>query len=205
MNCICIKRIVATVAFAVAISVIPMAGQAQDSEPDAATAHFIEKFDRNGDGLVALDEFPGPVEHFSQLDVNGDGFIAVTEAPRQPPHGGHSGEDLLVEFDSDGDGALSAEEFPGPEDHFARLDSDGDNLLSAAELSAARPGPPPEENRFANDDADQDGLVSQEEFSGPEDLFTRLDADGDGYITRQESRAGHSFAGRRPVPPTGDE
>ncbi len=94
---------------------------------------------------------------------------------------------FIQQFDQDGDGQLSASEFPGPADRFDQLDSDGDGLLSVEELRAARPGPPPG-GRFEQDDADRDGLVSQAEFSGPEGLFERLDTDGDGYISPEEAR-----------------
>lgn len=46
---------------------------------------FIQHFDRNGDGLVSEDEFPGPADHFDELDINGDGYIDPSEAPKVPP------------------------------------------------------------------------------------------------------------------------
>lgn len=83
---------------------------------------------------------------------------------------------------------LSPDEFPGPADHFDRLDADGDGSLDTDEFLADRPGPGAAGGeRFAKDDMDQDGLVSQAEFSGPEDLFDRLDTDGDGYISNVEA------------------
>jgi hypothetical protein len=46
---------------------------------------FIQKFDKDADGKVSKEEFPGPAEHFNQLDANGDGYIDATEAPKGPP------------------------------------------------------------------------------------------------------------------------
>ena len=41
---------------------------------------------------------------------------------------------------------------------------------------------------LAQDDQDADGKVSAEEFSGPQELFDRLDQDGDGYIDTSEGQ-----------------
>ena len=111
---------------------------------------------------------------------------AWTNPPQGPPHGGPRAEDMLAKFDADGDGQLSAEEFPGPADHFTRMDTDEDGILTAEELTTARPESP-RGTGFERDDADGDGIVSLDEFSGPEDLFDRLDANGDGIITKEEA------------------
>jgi hypothetical protein len=42
---------------------------------------------------------------------------------------------------------------------------------------------------LARDDKDKDGKVSREEFSGPKQLFDRLDANHDGSLTREEHEA----------------
>ena len=114
---------------------------------------------------------------------------AWTEAPQRPPHVGPGGQDMMAEFDTDGDGYLSYQEFPGPGQHFDKMDADKDGFLTSEELLSGRPGPPPGGNGFENDDIDGDDMVSWDEFNGPEDLFDRLDADGDGYITREEADA----------------
>ena len=41
---------------------------------------LIRDFDRNGDGVVSADEFPGPRPVFLRLDVNRDGVIDRAEA-----------------------------------------------------------------------------------------------------------------------------
>ena len=42
---------------------------------------------------------------------------------------------------------------------------------------------------LARDDKNKDGKVSREEFSGPKELFDRIDANHDGFITREEHEA----------------
>jgi len=41
---------------------------------------FIKDFDRNNNGAVSREEFPGPVEHFNRLDINRDGVVTKEEA-----------------------------------------------------------------------------------------------------------------------------
>jgi hypothetical protein len=122
-------------------------------------------------------------------------FIAMTigigvasEGNRDnPPQG------MIQQDDQDGDGKISKEEFPGPEEHFTRIDQDGDGFINENE---ARKAPRPEgqggrvPGKFQEDDADGDGVVSRTEFSGPSDHFDRLDLNGDGAIQESEARQG---------------
>jgi hypothetical protein len=100
---------------------------------------FIQKFDKDGDGKVSKEEFPGSQEQFTNLDTNGDGTIDASEAPKGPPRHGMKGGGFIQRFDKDGDGKVSKEEFPGPQDHFTTLDTNGDGYIDASE---APKGPP---------------------------------------------------------------
>jgi hypothetical protein len=49
---------------------------------------FMGSLDKNGDGKVSRDEFPGRDEVFKRLDRDGDGYISMSEVPKRPQGGG---------------------------------------------------------------------------------------------------------------------
>lgn len=55
---------------------------------------------------------------------------------RQAP----SAQDLINRLDKDKDGKISQSEFDGPSEHFSQFDTNGDGYLSADEIPS---GPPP--------------------------------------------------------------
>lgn len=144
MNVKRISSLLLSIAVTMLIGMFVTAVVAQEDAPQGEPPSFIERFDQNGDGVVTIEEFTGPEAHFDRLDGNGDGAIDADEAPQGPPHGPPPNpEEMLTEFDEDGNGELSQSEFPGPDHHFERLDSDNDGAISTDELRAGRPGPPP--------------------------------------------------------------
>lgn len=50
---------------------------------DSAADMVIKKLDKDGDGLISKDEWPGPPQMFDKMDSNGDGFIAKEEIPEE--------------------------------------------------------------------------------------------------------------------------
>ena len=48
------------------------------AQPSGGLADRFKQLDRNGDGKVSAEEFPGPL--FKQMDKDGDGFVTMEEA-----------------------------------------------------------------------------------------------------------------------------
>ncbi len=65
--------------------IYPLFVFAQPSGLDVERGSFIQDFDKNNDGKVSMEEFPGPDMAFNRLDKNSDGFIDESEAPKGPP------------------------------------------------------------------------------------------------------------------------
>lgn len=106
--------------------------------------------------------------------------------------GGGQGLLLLETFDTDRDGKLTQAEIDAARTaRFAEFDKDGDGKLSLEEyqllwVEAMRPQMV---RQFQRHDRDGDGAVTQAEFLERYRLLVyRLDANGDGVITREELR-----------------
>ncbi len=55
---------------------------------------FFQMFDKDKDGKVSKDEFPGRDERFDRVDENKDGFIDASEIRKNPPPGGRRGASM---------------------------------------------------------------------------------------------------------------
>lgn len=189
-------------------------------------ADFVKRLDMDGDDKVSESEFDGPAEHFSTFDNNSDGYISKDEAPAGPPprleqgqaQGPQSGQGesiagFVAQFDKDGNGMVSSDEFDGPAGHFSQFDVNNDGYISESEAPA---GPPPREQQGQEQvrrpqqgqgestdgfvtrlDKDGDGKVSSDEFDGPAEHFSHLDTNGDGHLSKDEAPAGPPPEGRR--------
>lgn len=117
--------------------------EAGQLSPEARAAQFFAKLDTDGDGKVSREEFPGNDEKFARVDANGDGFITPDEMAGRGGNQGRVGGQqanpqqrwnaMLERFDTDGDGAISAEEFEGPEQVLKALDQDEDGKITQEE------------------------------------------------------------------------
>ena len=58
-----------------------------------------------------------------------------TQGPGRPPSPGH-GKNFMRDFDVNGDGIVSSEEFPGPVEVFNRLDINRDGDITKEEAKA---------------------------------------------------------------------
>lgn len=168
--------------------------------PDELRQRFKDA-DKDGDGKVTKDEFPGPPERFAALDRNQDGGVTadeVEEAIKEGMNGeGGRAKRMFQRFDKDGDGKVSRAEFPGGDDAFKVMDKDGDGFVSAEEVAAGgrpgkggKPGPaapdatPPAAPTTPGEPPMGPGAAPA--GGGLGTLFGALDRDHDGRLSRAE-------------------
>ena len=92
----------------------------------ASIAYSIGHCDRNQDGKLSADEYPGPPERFTAVDKNGDGFMTAEEIRRSGPP--------FRAWDLNVDGIITKAEFKGSADQFAMIDGDKNGSLNIMEM-----------------------------------------------------------------------
>jgi Ca2+-binding EF-hand superfamily protein len=103
----------------------------------------------------------GAMRLFEQFDANQDGRLTQAEIDQVR-------QSRLAEFDQDGDGSLSLEEYQA-----LWVDAMRERMV----------------DRFQAHDDDGDGMVTAEEFGEPFDrMVSRFDQNGDGEVTLDEVR-----------------
>ena len=112
----------------------------------------------------------GAMRFFEQFDANQDGRLTQAEIDQVR-------QSRLAEFDQNGDGSLSLEEYQA-----LWMDAMRERMV----------------DRFQSHDDDGDGLVTSEEFGAPFDrMISRLDRNGDGEVTLDELQRRGERGGRR--------
>ncbi len=96
----------------------------------AVPAAGMAAIDKNGDGKISREEFPGPAAAFDRLDTNKDGQLDKDEAAKLAT----LRNQRLNAMDKNGDKKLSRDEYQGPPALFDRLDADKDGFVSFEEL-----------------------------------------------------------------------
>ena len=154
---------------------------------------ILDRLDTNKDGVVSLEEFIGPDEHFALIDTDDSGDLSLEELVFAPVIR------ALNNMDDNVDGIISAAEFLGSEEKFDTIDENDDRVLTAVELEKAVGhlglgfGNNPQ-RLIDRIDEDGDGAISQDEFKGSDERFVSKDLDSDGLLTIDELE--ESFAGR---------
>jgi Ca2+-binding EF-hand superfamily protein len=107
------------------------------------------------------DHHGGGMRFFEQFDANQDGRLTQAEIEQVR-------QGRLTEFDQNGDGSLSLEEYQA-----LWMDAMRERMV----------------DRFQAHDDDGDGMVTAEEFGEPFDrMINRFDRNGDGEVTSDEMR-----------------
>ena len=105
----------------------------EGSKKPQSGMEFIAMFDKDKDGKVSKQEFPG--DDFASMDKNGDGFIVLEEADQKFNPSTQSVNTnqiaFIVKFDKDKDGKVSNKEFTGS--HFSEFDKNGDGFIEPHE------------------------------------------------------------------------
>jgi Iodothyronine deiodinase len=98
-----------------------------------------KRYDRDGDGKVARNEFPGSDADFARLDRDHDHMLTSTDFDFSPHALAMSpGAMVFMRADRDSNGKVTREEFDA---FFKQLDSGGQDFLSLSDLQEALPMP----------------------------------------------------------------
>lgn len=107
----------------------------------------FSRLDKNGDGKLGKDEFPGKPERFAALDTSGDGFVtkeelkAASKKARERFSQIKPGKRLWEKVDTNKDGKVSREEYTAAVTRiFEFLDRNEDGVLSEADHQARSSG-----------------------------------------------------------------
>lgn len=178
------------------------AGEEYHAAKENTGEHMEKVFsykDKNKDGIISKEEWPGPEDYFKKLDVDNDGKLSLDEfkakekgSDKECPKGG---ENLLFK-DVDGNGIITKEEWKGTPEEFQSFDGDQNGSLSKEECQAAlelgkefHHGCISKFCKTTTElmDTDKNGEISLEEWKCSPKEFARLDKDKNGSLSKDEA------------------
>ncbi len=111
---------------------------------DAAARPAVQVRDPAGDLLYSSPEIPRTIAEMTPPALPWLGPAGAVEGPPPAPFRGEgrAGGNFVSRLDRDGDGAVSRQEFDGPDDQFPSFDLDGDGFVREAEARQADPQAP---------------------------------------------------------------
>lgn len=175
---------------------------------------LLERFSKNGDGKVALEDLPAQIrERLAKFDKNGDKVLDRTELKDAPlPELGadmnrmlERVKQVMQSLDKDGDGKVALVDFPAElKERLARFDKNNDGQIEKSELAELKGmvggeggnagGPAAMLERaqqlFKQYDQDGDGKIALADLPPQiSERVSRMDANKDGQIDKSEMRA----------------
>lgn len=178
-------------------------------------AQILKEFDADGDGKLNDEERTKAKEAFARRR-NGQGNRPGAGRPQGRPGPGGQGQgrpnlqQLLKEFDKDGDGKLSEQERAAarefvqkrqagnfgqrriPEQVLKRFDKDGDGKLNEQEQAAARKA----REEFMKRNGNASGRPNTQGRPDFKEILAKFDADGDGKLNDEEKAAAREAAAK---------
>jgi hypothetical protein len=135
-----------TLSLACALALSPALAGDDEHKGHTSAAHEVSMMDTDKDGRISKAEHAmGAKKMFQKIDADYDGRVTANEmnAAHKDMPSAHSSKpmkssaDKIKAIDTDGDGAISAEEHEkGSQKMFSKMDKDEDGNLSQAEIQA---------------------------------------------------------------------
>jgi len=101
---------------------------------------LIQKFDKNGDGVLEVKELPELLQkRLAEADANRDGKLTVQELEaHRAAHHAERGKKHFAKLDKNGDGVLTKDEVGEKWERIGKADANGDGKVTQQELEQAR-------------------------------------------------------------------